>query len=171
MTRRRRQTHLTDPRYRNNFLDANALDDCSECGNKCINLILELYHSQPQTISFILPWLVIHEIQHPNTPQNITTRFNEFIYTIEVNLNLTEQNQHEEIKKVFKGNAVTNRHDNDATHIFESIKYGGGYFITQDKRIIKKAAEVNGIIALTRHDYLDLLVKLNIIYESQWASP
>jgi len=43
---------------------------------------------------------------------------------------------HDEIRALVRGNANIGRHENDADHIFELYKYGGGYFITTGNRLL-----------------------------------
>lgn len=47
-----------------------------------------------------------------------------------------------------RGNAASEKHQADADHLFEAEKYGGGYFITHDKRILAKASAILEIAPL-----------------------
>lgn len=80
---------------------------------------------------------------------------------MEINLNDIEKKRLRHLSQHFQGNASSNRHINDAHHVFESIKYGGGYFITEDKRIQEKAIGTP-VRALSRHKFLEILEEFNI---------
>ena len=135
---RLRKPRNIDPRIIGVFIDANALDDCIECDNHCVNTICSLKIH----LCIQIPALVRKELDHPNTPNEVKIRAADFIYTIPVDLNDAEKMELGNITKFFKGNCTNNRHDQDAHHIFESIKYGGKpYFITEDGRIQKKLLE------------------------------
>ena len=130
MTRRRKpRQSLIDPRLTITFIDSNALDDCEECNNYCVNTLC----SSPEDVSICIPQLVLKEINHPNSPSIIKKRANSFVYTLPMTLNERETRQLSSLVEHFRGNSTDARHDNDAHHIFEYIKYGGGYFVTEDK--------------------------------------
>ena len=152
-----------DPRITSVSLDANALDDCVICNNKCVEKICMLNQNLSEyRICFKLPYLVKHEIAHANTPKSVKNRANGFIYTNKTPLNSDESEQLEALEIHFRGNGVGNRHDADSNHIFEVIKYGGGYFITEDKRIREKSKELN-LFALSRHEFMPVLEKFEIL--------
>ena len=48
----------------------------------------------------------------------------------------------QEILRILTGNGNPEKMRNDAEHIFEAHKYGGRYFVTVDKRILKKRNEL-----------------------------
>jgi predicted nucleic acid-binding protein len=55
---------------------------------------------------------------------------------------------HEKLRILIQGNAESGRHDKDAFHLVESAKYGGRFFITKDRRLLKKAPEVWAVLRL-----------------------
>jgi hypothetical protein len=66
----------------------------------------------------------------------------EFLYSMEVTLTAPELATHEKLQILIQGNAKSGRHERDAFHLVESAKYGGRYFITKDRRLLKKAPEI-----------------------------
>jgi len=164
LTKRRKplKVQRIDPRDTTVFLDANALDDCMKCDNECVERICYLNKNlNKYQVGFILPRLVRQEIGHPNTPEYVKNRASDFIYTTETHLNSEENAKMGSLVYHFKGNGVGGRHDDDSNHIFEALKYGAGYFITEDKRILKKSEDLN-ILALSRSDFFDVLKEFEI---------
>jgi len=86
----------------------------------------------------------LKEIEHPNTPVWVKQEALTRIYTIETNLTLDEIDIKNKIHKILTGNGKPEKMIKDAEHVFESHKYGG-YFVTNDKRIIRKRKELSGI--------------------------
>jgi hypothetical protein len=135
-----------DPKRRNNFLDSCAFDpDCVEEEQASLEvfkkykneeLILHLTHSTQK------------EIDHPNTPSWVKKEANSFIYTIQTNLTVEEQNLKKRIWNILTGNGKPEKMKKDAEHVFEAGKHVG-YFITTDARIIKKKQELESICSVT----------------------
>ena len=121
------------PDYTHTFIDSCAFDPDDEeekCSRRLLarcnagKLVLEIAHS------------VQKEIDHPNTPSDIKALARSLIYTIECGLTPELQAFRDEIRALVRGNAKKGRHENDADHIFELYKYGGGYFVTTDNRLL-----------------------------------
>jgi hypothetical protein len=68
------------------------------------------------------------------------------IFTLPVGRTTGELQTLGAIRSLLKGNAQAGRHDADAEHLFEASKYGGGYFITQDRRMLAKRGELRPLI-------------------------
>ena len=86
-------------------------------------------------VILIAPGSVRREAQHPNTPDSVRTIISDQIFSLPVENNRDERQLFNRIRAILRGNAASGRHDNDARHVFEAAKYGGGYFITHDGRI------------------------------------
>jgi hypothetical protein len=99
-------------------------------------------------ITLLLPHSVKAEIEHPSTPDDVKQRAMSLIYTVPVQLTPEELRLHDRIRGILQGNAKPGKHDCDAFHIVESDKNGGGYFITNDKRIIKKGPEIAPLLQI-----------------------
>lgn len=87
--------------------------------------------------NIIVAHSVQKEIDHQNTPEDIKRLSKAFIYTIEGDLTQEDIERRNEIRLLIQGNALPGKHKNDADHLFELSKYGGGYFVTTDRRLLK----------------------------------
>ncbi len=87
-------------------------------------LVIEIAHS------------VQKEIDHPHTPNDVKALARTLIYSKETGLIPDLQSRRDEIRMLIRGNAREGKHENDADHIFDLYKFGGGYFITTDHRLL-----------------------------------
>ena len=117
-----------DPKYSPENEAAQALFQRSENGD----LILHIAHSTQK------------EIEHPNTPEWVKQRANNFIYTIETSLVDSERKLKGQILRILAGNGKPENVSQDAQHVFEAQKYGS-YFVTTDDRILKKKGDLCAI--------------------------
>jgi len=76
-----------------------------------------------------------------------------------VALNSDEERRHRIIEQELTGNARPGKHSADADHLFEAAKYGG-YFITHDERVLKRAGRLRDVLppSLTVTTLLDFVV-------------
>ena len=137
---------MLDPRYGNNFIDANVLDQTGGDEDIAVDEILRLLDDGSFTL--LLPHSVKAEIEHPNTPAEVKRRAEKLIYSMPVQLTEQELQTHGEIRAMIQGNAKPGKHTNDAYHLVESAKYGGRHFITNDVRLLRKAPEIWDILQL-----------------------
>lgn len=142
-TRRRASRPPPDPRYHQVFLDAHILDDSVD--EEVSQAIQMITGPMRQCVSMLLPYSVKAEIENPNTPAVVKRRAADFIYTMEVSLTSAEMKTHAAVRAIMRGNALSGQHNSDAFHLVEACKYGG-YFVTLDKRILKKRGEVRAIL-------------------------
>jgi hypothetical protein len=146
-----------DPTITNIFLDSCAFDPKYHPEDSA-SLELHKMYEQGE--------LVLHiahsnqkEIEHPNTPTWVKREANKFIFTYEVHLELNEIRKKESILQVLAGDGNPENMRADAEHIFEASKYGT-YFVTTDKRILKKKDElydVCGIMVLKPSEIMDII--------------
>lgn len=129
------------PTYTHTFIDSCAFDPGGEeekCSRRLLarsnngELVIEIAHS------------VQKEIDHPNTPNDVKDLARSLIYTIETGLTSELQSFRDEIRALVRGNAREGKHENDADHIFELYKYGGGYFVTTDDRLLSLSEQLFG---------------------------
>lgn len=152
MTRRR-----LDPRLVNTILDSNALE---HSGPDQVARLLAL--KADGKISLIVPKGVLLETSHPNTPAEISRTMSSQIFTLEVERNSEEDRELAKIKAILEGNSMSGKHVADAEHLFEATKYGGGYFITHDVRMLRqKRAELDAVLPpslwiVTLDEYLEI---------------
>lgn len=135
--------HVIDPRRTNNLIDANALHRTGGPQDAALDKIL--HHVANDELPLVLPYSVQNELKHPNTPQDVKQRAMGLIFSIEVELTPHERQQHADVQAILKGNAKSGKHDWDAFHVVESAKYGG-YFLTNDKRILSKRGEIAAVL-------------------------
>ena len=135
-----------DPRVGNNFVDANALDIT---GGPEDGAVWEIQRLRDER-AFILdvPHSVKSEIGHRNTPAGVKREVAQMIYTIPVQLTGPEVAKLHEVCALLQGNAKPGQHDKDAFHLFESAKYGGRHFITNDGRLLKKGPEIWALLQI-----------------------
>jgi predicted nucleic acid-binding protein len=133
--------HL-NPRFGNNFIDANFFDRTGSAQDAAVDQILKWAEDFEEDLSLLLPYSVQAEIAHPNTPAEVKRKAAPLIYSIRVELTPPEVMTHQKIAAVIQGNAKTGQHAKDAFHLVESAKNGGRHFITNDQRLLKKAPEI-----------------------------
>ncbi len=135
---------MLDPRYGNNFIDANVLDRTSGPEILAVDEILQL--RDEGAITVLLPYSVKAEIEHPNTPAEVKRRAEGFSFSIPVELTAEELATHDKIRVLIQGNAKPGQHAKDAFHLVESAKYGGRFFITNDEHLLKRADEIGNML-------------------------
>jgi hypothetical protein len=150
---------VLDPRICNITLDANAVDRDGGPRDVLVDRLLGL--RQAGEINFVVPGSVRTEVQHPNTPhdvKNVVLREN---FSLPVGRTAAEHDTLRKVRAVLQGNAALGRHDADAHHLCEASKYGGGYFITHDRRMLNKRIELRPLLGpalciVTLAEFLDL---------------
>jgi hypothetical protein len=103
---------------------------------------------------------------NPRTPGAVKASFVPEIYTIPVGKTRPEIERLNKVEALLRGNATSGKHDADAHHLFEAAKYGGGYFITNDQRILRKCSEIRDILSpalniVTVAEFLDIYDQFN----------
>jgi len=134
-----------DPRFGNNFIDANALDRTGGPEDAAVDAILRLYEESAFTL--LLPYSVQAEIAHPHTPPEVKRKAGLLVFSMPVELTVPELTLHDKVRDLIRGNARPGQHDRDAFHLVESAKYGR-HFITNDRRLLKKADEIWDMLQL-----------------------
>lgn len=127
--------------YTHTFIDSCAFDPGGE-EEKCSRRLLARWNNGELVIE--IAHSVQKEIDHPNTPNDVKALARSLIYTIETGLTSELQNFRDEICALVRGNAREGKHENDADHIFELYKYGGGYFVTTDDRLLSLSEQLFG---------------------------
>ena len=113
------------------FIDSSAIDAIR--ADNDLNKFFETKHMVFRSNS------LEQEINHENTPDKTKQPFKGINwFTSDTPLNNQEEKIKEGIIKIMQGDAISSdKHLNDALHIFDAAKWEG-YFIAVDKRIIKK---------------------------------
>jgi hypothetical protein len=147
--------NLLDPRRANSFLDSCAFDPKYAPEDGAAEEIRRI--ADGGDISVLVAHSNQKEIEHPNTPEHVKREARAMIYTIETALTQGERTQKAEIHRLLTGNGNPDKYAADAAHVFEASKYGGGYFITTDRRILEKKdalRQVCGATVVTPSDWL-----------------
>jgi hypothetical protein len=131
--------NFPNPKYGNTVLDSCVLGTPGVEHDSAAK-ILEL--AGEGKISVITTHGVIDEIATSSTPQHVKAIAASLIFTLKVGRNSEELRKYERIHKEMTGNGKPEKYAADADHIFEAGKYGG-YFVTNDERILKKRESLN----------------------------
>ena len=117
------------PQYTHTFIDSCAFNPggAEEAASR---RILEKWPN------VIVARSVQKELEHPNTPEDVKRLGNDLTYTIESELTPDLLEKKKEIRLLIQGSAKAGQHKSDADHLFELYRFGGGYFITTDKRLL-----------------------------------
>lgn len=110
--------------------------------------ILDL--AQRGELSLALPFSVKAELEHPNTPPEIKRAASGMIHILRVELTPNELAIRSKLLILIQENAKPGKHHSDVFHLFQAEKYGGGYFITKDRRLLKKSVEIGCLLASLR---------------------
>jgi hypothetical protein len=150
---------VIDPRICNIHLDANAVDRDGGARDSLVDRLLGL--RQAGEINFVVPGSVRGEVQHPNTPGDVKSAILPEIFSLPVGRTAGEEDTLRTVLSLLQGNAVPGKHDADARHLCEAGKYGGGYFITHDGRMLKKRDELRPLLGpalciVTLSEFLDI---------------
>jgi hypothetical protein len=130
----------TNPRYCNNFVDSNALDQAGGPEDAAMAEVLALAASGEFTL--LLPYSVQAEIERTNTPAAVQQRAARLNYSLPVQLTAQEREVYVTLRALLQGKAQPGKQDKDAFHLVESQKNGGRYFITNDRRLLNKGAAI-----------------------------
>lgn len=123
------------PRYTHSFIDSCAFDPggIEEVASR---------HILEKWPNIIVAHSVQKELEHPHTPDDVKRMAQAFVYTIETELTPELLNKKDEIRILIQGHAKPGKHKGDADHLFELYKFGGGYFVTTDERLLSRSDEL-----------------------------
>lgn len=123
------------PQYTHSFIDSCAFNPggAEEAASR---RILEKWPC------IVVAHSVQKELEHPNTPDDVKRMARAFIYTDETELTPELLLKRDEIRILIQGNAKPGKHKGDADHLSELYKYGGGYFVTTDERLLARSEEL-----------------------------
>jgi hypothetical protein len=136
---------FVDPFYVNNAIDANILDNVADGEDAAVAEIVRL--SDEGEITLMLPYSVQAEIENPSTPDHVKAAARQFIFSQKVTITSGERGLYEKLLAEASGDAETKNIAADLLHVFEAAKYGG-YFITRDKRLLKRRSVIGGLLQL-----------------------
>ncbi|MCL1126948.1 hypothetical protein [Shewanella surugensis] len=146
-----------DPFYGNVYFDSCAFDGGNEVEQEASLKARELFEDNERYVEILHS--VAKEIDFPNTPQWVKSESVDLIYTIEVELTQLEIEQLRQVEILVVGNGSIDKMRSDCRHIFEAQKYGR-YFVSTDKRILKKSGEIKsnfGLYVIKPSEFLETL--------------
>lgn len=148
---------MIDPWFTNSSLDTCVLNSASLVEASAVKEILCLQNEMG--LSLIVSHSTKREFDHPNTPREVKMETSSKTCTVPVELNPQEMTIKRKLHSLIVGNGKASTYAADAEHIFEAQKYGS-YFLTEDRRLLGKAAAVQEIcelIVLLPTDFLQLV--------------
>lgn len=135
---------VMNPWLCNNFIDSCAFDPKYDPEDKAATEIFRLH--EENELGLLIAHSTQKEIDHPNTPSWVKKEAGGLIFTLDTSLTHQEKILIQNIEITLAGNGKRENFIQDARHIFEAQKYGG-YFITTDKKLIKKRDEIHQLCA------------------------
>jgi hypothetical protein len=132
--------HQLDPRKCNIALDANALDRDGTARDALVDRMTALIATRE--LNIVMAGGVRAEIQHPNTPLHVQQTVLPHVFNLRAGLNSGQSAERTRVANVLRGNAGAARHAADASHLSEAAETGCAFFVTEDKRILSKRAEL-----------------------------
>lgn len=149
-----------DPRRCNSACDANALDRDGTSKDQFVDRFIELVESG--VINVVVAGGVRDEVQHPRTPHDVKSVVLPRIFNLRPGLNSSQQAERARVRSTLQGNAKPGTHAADASHLSEAAETGCCYFITNDKRILKKRNELHSALPptvsiVTMREFLEVL--------------
>jgi hypothetical protein len=144
-----------DPRRVNIGLDANALDRDGSNRDRLVDRFRHL--SDVGILRVVVAGGVRDEIQHPQTPGDVQAAVLPQIFNLR-----PEPIEPQRVHQILQGNALPGAHTADASHLSEAAETGCGYFITHDKRMLKKRVELYATVPpslniVTLEQFFDVL--------------
>ena len=136
-----------NPSKTNVAIDANALDH--KGGER--DALVDRFNAavKSKTVTVVVAAGVRREVQHPRTSSDAKDAVLPQIYNRRSGLNTAQQKQRRQVAIILQGNAKPGQHAADASHISEAAETGCAYFITEDKRILGKRAELRLVLPPT----------------------
>lgn len=156
-----------NPKIKNIFLDSCAFDPKYSPEDEASQEIFRR-HKSDELKGLDIAHSNLKEIDHPNTPELVKREAINLIRTISTRLTRNEIYEKSEILRILAGNGDPAKMVDDANHIFEASKYGGGYFITTDKRILSNRDELKNVcsvIIVKPSEFLKILA----MYENSYT--
>jgi hypothetical protein len=132
-----------DPRVCTVACDANALDGAGVSG-ELADRFRDL--SSQGALTIVVGKGVGDEVQHPRTPAGVRQAISPHTQNVRSRPTHTQQIARFCVQSILQGDAQSGKHSADATHLSEAAEAGCAYFITHDKRILKKRQELSEVL-------------------------
>lgn len=147
-----------DPRTAKIACDSNALDYAGGDADRLIDRFREL--AAEGRLAAVMAAGVRNEVENPRTPRQVQETIRPEIPSPTTRLSLSQQDCRFKVRIILQGNAAPGKHAADALHLCEAAETGCAYFITNDKRILRKRGELERVLPLTL-----TIVNLNEFFE------
>lgn len=131
---------MIDPRTGTIALDANALDQDGTERDALVRRFVDL--AEAGRIAVALPGGVRTEVQNPRTPGPVQNALLPRPIGLPTRLSQGQQITRIRVRAILRGDARPGKHEADAAHLCAAAEIGCAYFITHDKRILKKRADL-----------------------------
>lgn len=142
-----RSRHPVDPRRANIACDANALDLTGGAADLLVHRFRTLLSEGK--LRLVIAAGVRDEVQNPQTPREVQEAIVPQIFNQRPRLTLSQNDSRFKVRVILQGNAAPGRHAADASHLSEAAETGCAYFITNDRRILRKRHELEGVLPPT----------------------
>lgn len=147
-----------DPRTASIACDANALDYTGGAADPLVDRFRKL--SSERKLRMVIAAGIRNEVQNPRTPQSVQQVMLPQIFNLRPGLNRSQQDCRFKVRLILQGNSAPGKHAADASHISEAAETGCAYFITNDKRILRKRGDLERVLPPTL-----TIVDLNEFFE------
>ena len=136
-----------NPRRTNISVDANALDLDGSTRDDLVRRFKAM--SDALELVVVVAAGIRGEVRNPRTPSNVQAAVLPQIFNMRAGLTHAQQGERRRLAEILQGNADANTHAADASHLSEAVETGCAYFITHDKRILRKRDELRQAIPPT----------------------
>ncbi len=104
----------------------------------------ELIDLAERHIVSIVPHTVRTELDHPNTPASTTRRAAWLPHTLDTGMGNRERSQL--VQNAVQGNALPGTNVADAAHLYDAALWQCAYFVTCDKRLLRRDVVIAEVI-------------------------
>lgn len=125
-------------------LDANALDEADPETKILVNRFKSLV--MQGTIRVVVGEGVRSELRHPRTPGPVRRGLPSPATARPPPLSQEQQITRIRVRAILRGDGPAGKHDADALHLCEASEAGCAYFITHDKRILRRRTDIRAAL-------------------------
>jgi hypothetical protein len=153
------------------FFDSMVVNFAASGHNVAVETVLESEHVQ-----CLLPHSVCTEASRPESPAGVRAAVSRFLYSLRVSLTQPERADMQRFVAAHRGDTSPQNIDDDLSHVWETAKYGGRFFVTTDRRLLKRADAVfayKGVMLVTPERAAELhsvmISNNNEVLGANWA--
>jgi hypothetical protein len=129
------------------FFDSMVVNFAASGQNVAVETVLESEHVQ-----CLLPHSVCTEASRRESPPSVRAAVSRFLYSLSVPLTQPERADMQKFVAAHRGDTSPQNIDDDLSHVWETAKYGGRFFVTSDRRLLRRTDAVfayNGVMLVT----------------------